>query len=99
MQGPRSFFRLSGGGPGLPTQTSSSILIMPVISAGNVSQLSADLLIHTLALQRIGVFNPAYHVPVVGGPDGPVDAGVTVPMERTSVAIVAYFVSGSSHSK
>ncbi|KAG8719163.1 hypothetical protein FRC08_003515 [Ceratobasidium sp. 394] len=81
MQGPRSFFRLSRGGPGLPAPTSGSILIMPVISAGNVSQLSADLLIHTLALERVGVFNPEYHVPVVGGPDGPIDTGVTVPME------------------
>ncbi|KAG8723878.1 hypothetical protein FRC12_024412 [Ceratobasidium sp. 428] len=82
MQGrSRSFFRPSRGGPGLPAQRSGSILVMPVISAGNVSQLSADLLVHTLALQRVGVFDPAYHVPVVGGPDGPANTGITVPME------------------
>ncbi|KAG9124641.1 hypothetical protein FRC07_010808 [Ceratobasidium sp. 392] len=81
MQESRSLFRLSKDGPGLPAQKDSSILIMPVISAGNVTQLSADLLVHTLALQRAGVFDPAYHVSVVGGPDGPAAAGVTVPME------------------
>ncbi|KAF8598696.1 hypothetical protein BDV93DRAFT_526612 [Ceratobasidium sp. AG-I] len=54
---------------------------MPVISAGNVTQLSADLLIHTLGLRRAGVFDPSYHVPVVGGQDGSNGAGVSAPME------------------
>ncbi|QRV82718.1 proteasome assembly chaperone 2 [Ceratobasidium sp. AG-Ba] len=81
MQGPRPFLRLSNQGPGLPNLGPSSVLILPVISAGNVSQLSADLLIHTLELQRVGVCDPTYHVPVLGSLDGLVDAGVTVPME------------------
>lgn len=77
----RPFFRSTAGGPGLPNQNTNSIIILPVISAGNVTQLSADLLIHTLGLRRAGIFDPSYHVPVVGGQDGSNGAGVSAPME------------------
>lgn len=52
------------------------------MSAGNVSQLCADLLIHTLALRQIGIFDPSYYVPVVGGQDGQTAASISTPMER-----------------
>lgn len=53
----------------------------PVVSTANVGQLAADLLISSLDLHRIGIFNPKDLVPVVGAreDDGP---GVTTPLER-----------------
>lgn len=39
------------------------------MSLANVAQLSADLLIHSLKLQRIGCLSARYHVPVVGPAD------------------------------
>ncbi|CAE6456418.1 unnamed protein product [Rhizoctonia solani] len=78
----RPFLRLSTAGPGLPVgKSDSSILIVPVVSAGNVSQLCADLLIHTLALRQVGIFDPMYFAPVVGGKDGENGATVSTPME------------------
>ncbi|KAL5632273.1 hypothetical protein ACGC1H_000320 [Rhizoctonia solani] len=76
----RPFFRLSAG-PGLPTEKSSTVLIVPVVSAGNVSQLCADLLIHTLLLRQVGIFDPGYYAPAVGGQDGEHSARISTPME------------------
>ncbi|KIY74317.1 hypothetical protein CYLTODRAFT_484638 [Cylindrobasidium torrendii FP15055 ss-10] len=49
-------------------------LILPVVSAANVSQLAADLLIASLSLKCIGSFDPGYFIPMVGsredGEDG-----------------------------
>ncbi|KAL5485033.1 hypothetical protein ACEPAI_7675 [Sanghuangporus weigelae] len=57
----------------------SKTLTVPVVSVGNVSQLAADLLIATLGLQQLGVFDPTYLIPVVGAPEeGP---GITTPLE------------------
>ncbi|KAF7321756.1 Proteasome assembly chaperone 2 [Mycena kentingensis (nom. inval.)] len=54
-------------------------LVVPVVSTANVSQLAADLLIATLELQCIGVFDSSFLVPALGGrEDGD---GVTTPME------------------
>ncbi|KAH7332648.1 PAC2 family-domain-containing protein [Rhizoctonia solani] len=77
----RPFFRLSANGPGLPAEKSNTILIVPVVSAGNVSQLCADLLIHTLALRQVGIFDPGYYAPAVGGKDGEHSATISTPME------------------
>ncbi|CAE6430446.1 unnamed protein product [Rhizoctonia solani] len=77
----RPFFRLSASGPGLPADKSNTILIVPVVSAGNVSQLCADLLIHTLALRQVGIFDPGYYAPAVGGKDGEHSATISTPME------------------
>lgn len=55
----------------------------PVVSVGNVAQLTADLFIASLKLDRVGVFDPKYLVPVVGArEDG--TAGLTTPIERKS---------------
>ena len=53
----------------------------PLVSTANVPQLSADLLIQSLDLQCIGVFDPQYLVPAIGGRDD--DIGVTSPLECT----------------
>ncbi|KAI9569646.1 PAC2 family-domain-containing protein [Boletus coccyginus] len=56
------------------------VLLVPVVSVGNVAQLAADLLIASLKLDRVGVFDPKYLVPVVGArEDG--TAGLTTPIE------------------
>lgn len=53
---------------------------MPIVSVGNVAQLAADLLIASLKLNRVGVFDPKHLVPVVGArEDG--TAGLTTPIE------------------
>jgi proteasome assembly chaperone 2 len=58
------------------------ILRQPVISTANIGQLAVDLLIASLSLHRVGVFDARDLVPVVGGrEDG--ELGVTTPLERT----------------
>ncbi|KAK7005709.1 proteasome assembly chaperone 2 [Favolaschia claudopus] len=54
-------------------------LIVPVVSTANVAQLAADLLISSLSLERIGVFNSEFLVPVVGSCEDGV--GVSTPLE------------------
>ncbi|PAV18989.1 proteasome assembly chaperone 2 [Pyrrhoderma noxium] len=57
----------------------SKTLIVPVVSAGNVAQLAVDLLISTLKLEQIGVFDSRDLIPVAGGrEDGP---GISTPLE------------------
>ncbi|KAI0253992.1 hypothetical protein BJV78DRAFT_1122050, partial [Lactifluus subvellereus] len=52
----------------------------PVVSTANISQLAADLLIASLSLRAIGMFDPRDLVPVIGGrEDG--QEGVTLPLE------------------
>ncbi|KAL9711638.1 hypothetical protein Ac2012v2_004709 [Leucoagaricus gongylophorus] len=61
-------------------QSTGKVLIVPVVSAANVPQLAVDLIITTLRLERIGVVDPSYFVPVVGGrEDG--EPGVTTALE------------------
>ncbi|KAJ6596659.1 PAC2 family-domain-containing protein [Mycena sp. CBHHK59/15] len=68
-----------------PTDNSAAVkfsgktLVVPVVSTANVSQLAADLLIESLALRRVGIFDSTYLVPVVGSrEDG---FGVVTPLE------------------
>ena len=50
------------------------------MSTANVSQLAVDLLIASLSLKQIGVFDARDLVPVVGGrEDG--EEGITTPLE------------------
>lgn len=51
------------------------------MSTANVAQLAVDLLISSLGLHRIGVFDPQHVVPVVGAPESE-EEGLTVPLER-----------------
>jgi hypothetical protein len=53
----------------------------PVVSTANVAQLAADLLITSLSLRRIGIFDPEHLVPVIGGREDQL-GGFTTPLER-----------------
>jgi proteasome assembly chaperone 2 len=55
-------------------------LIVPLVSTANVSQLAVDLLIASLSLKQIGIFDPRDLVPVVGGREDEAD-GITTPLE------------------
>ncbi|KAF8894080.1 PAC2 family-domain-containing protein [Infundibulicybe gibba] len=69
-------FYIPVGDVGLAGKT----IIIPVVSIANVAQLAADLLISNLSLQHIGIFNPAFLIPAVGGrEDG--QEGITTPLE------------------
>jgi hypothetical protein len=57
----------------------------PVVSAANVAQLAADLLIASLSLRLVGVFDSCDLVPVVGGRDDG-EEGVCTPLEREPLA-------------
>jgi len=56
------------------------VLVVPVVSIANVSQLAADLLISSLGLHRVGIFDPRDVVPVVGARDDG-EEGITTPLE------------------
>lgn len=56
-------------------------LLQPVVSVANVPQLTVDLLIATLGLERIGLFDVRDLVPVVGAREDETP-GVTTPLER-----------------
>jgi len=55
----------------------------PVVSVANVAQLAADLLIASLSLDRVGIFDPRNLIPVVGAREDGLP-GVTTPLERMS---------------
>jgi len=60
------------------------------VSAANVAQLAADLLIASLSLRLIGVFDSCDLVPVVGGRDDG-EEGVSTPLEREPSAQLSVF--------
>ncbi|KAI6033140.1 PAC2 family-domain-containing protein [Pisolithus orientalis] len=68
------------------------VLIVPIVSVANVAQLTVDLITTTFGLQRVGVLDPKYHVPVAGArEDGA--PGITMPLElfgsnSSSVAVI-----------
>jgi hypothetical protein len=55
----------------------------PVVSVANVAQLAADLLITSLSLHRVGIFDPRSLVPVVGAREDGLP-GVVTPLECMS---------------
>ena len=61
-------------------------ILQPIVSTANVGQLAADLLISSLDLHRIGIFNPRDLVPVVGAREDD-EPGVTTPLERNFPAL------------
>lgn len=67
----------------------------PVVSAANVAQLAADLLIASLSLRLIGVFDSCDLVPVVGGRDDR-EEGVSTPLEREPFVTVQVSFPSSS---
>jgi len=56
------------------------ILISPIVSTANIGQLAADLIVSSLDLHRIGIFDPRDLVPVVGAREDS-EPGVTTPLE------------------
>ncbi|KAL0956350.1 hypothetical protein HGRIS_002500 [Hohenbuehelia grisea] len=65
-------------------------IIIPVVSCANVGQLAVDLLISSLELRVVGVFNARYFIPVVGRREDS-EEGITTPFElygRDGVDIV-----------
>ena len=62
--------------------------IKPVVSTANVGQLAVDLIIASLALERIAIFAPEYCVPAVGAREGG-QQGITTPLERERSRISA----------
>ncbi|KAI9509734.1 PAC2 family-domain-containing protein [Russula earlei] len=66
--------------PIVPFDLHGKTLIVPVVSTANIAQLAIDLLIASLSLRIIGVFDPRDLVPVIGGrEDG--EEGVSTPLE------------------
>ncbi|KAF7428291.1 hypothetical protein PC9H_007512 [Pleurotus ostreatus] len=55
-------------------------LLIPVVSTANLPQLAADILIASLSLQLVGIFDPQYFIPAVGARDEGQE-GITTPFE------------------
>lgn len=53
----------------------------PVVCVANLGQLAADLLISSLGLQRVGVFDSSALIPIVGALDTS-GKGIIAPLER-----------------
>ncbi|ORX51955.1 hypothetical protein DM01DRAFT_1363362 [Hesseltinella vesiculosa] len=63
-----------------PSCFKGSHLFLPSVSIGNVPQLTCDLLIHTLKLNRVGFIESDALIPVIGQRENS-DIGVHVPIE------------------
>ncbi|ANB14291.1 Add66p [Sugiyamaella lignohabitans] len=63
----------------------SNILVIPAVSAGNIPQLTLDLLIHNLDCEFVESLDDRYLYPFAGPRDGPVgikaEPGLTTPIE------------------
>ena len=66
-------------------------VVQPIVSAANVPQLTADVLIASLSLARLGSFDSRHLVPVVGGKETG-EHGVTAPLELFGKEGVDFFV-------
>ncbi|KAI9314927.1 PAC2 family-domain-containing protein [Dichotomocladium elegans] len=58
-----------------------STLVLPAVSIGNVPQLTSDLFIHTLQLNRVGFIDNDALMPVAGAREGRTGSGVSVAVE------------------
>ncbi|KAH9176311.1 PAC2 family-domain-containing protein [Lactarius sanguifluus] len=66
--------------PVLPFALHGKTLVVPIVSIANIAQLAVDLLIASLSLRKIGIFDSRDLVPVIGGrEDG--EEGITTPLE------------------
>jgi proteasome assembly chaperone 2 len=66
-----------------------SILLLPLVSLGNVPQLAADLIIASLEMRCIGVFDARDHVPMIGSRDDDCkDLPFFTPLERAPLLSV-----------
>ncbi|CAO3686185.1 unnamed protein product [Rhizopus stolonifer] len=62
-------------------QLKRSTLILPMVSIGNVPQLTADLFIHTFGLERVGFLDTDTVIPVSSSREDNQQTGSTVPIE------------------
>ncbi|KAG7098809.1 hypothetical protein E1B28_000714 [Marasmius oreades] len=62
-----------------PLKLSGKTIVIPVVSTANVAQLAADLLIASLGLERVAVFDSRYGIPLVGSSEDGV--GITTAFE------------------
>jgi len=63
-----------------PLSFQNATIIIPMVSTANLGQLAVDLLVSSLGLERLGIFDSEFVFPVVGGrEDG--STGVTTPLE------------------
>lgn len=58
-----------------------------MVSTANLPQLAADLLIASLSLQLVGIFDPQYLIPAVGARDDGQE-GITTPFECWYISMV-----------
>lgn len=58
----------------------------PIVSLANVAQLAADLIIHSLELQRIGCLKSRFHIPLVSPRDYVEDSNVSTSGGRASLS-------------
>lgn len=76
--------------PGFSAESfSGSTLIVPAISIANIPQLAADVLLHSLKLEKAAVLNDTYLYPFVS----PVDHAGDVAPHGVSFALEAYLSS------
>ncbi|KAG0353995.1 PAC2 family-domain-containing protein [Gamsiella multidivaricata] len=73
-----------------------TILILPSVSIGNVPQLTTDLLLATLKLDRVGCIEDENVIPVVGPADKPHEA--TSPLSATATTAPGSAASGAGLS-
>ncbi|KAJ8654268.1 hypothetical protein O0I10_010090 [Lichtheimia ornata] len=62
-------------------QLAGSTLVLPSVSIGNVPQLTCDLFVHTLGLERVGFINNDAVMSVAGKREGVQGPGVAVAVE------------------
>ncbi|KAG0216980.1 Proteasome assembly chaperone 2 [Mortierella sp. GBA43] len=81
------------------TRLKGTTLILPSVSIGNVPQLTTDLLLATLALDRIGCIEDENVVPVVGPADRPHESSSSASAGATPTLSLAVEVFQSKDGK
>lgn len=69
-----------------------SILTVPTVSAGNVPQLTTDLLIYSLGLKLVGRLSEQYLYPFAGprdAPEGVSTSGISTPVEGMYIYLMS----------
>ncbi|TFK23666.1 hypothetical protein FA15DRAFT_593721 [Coprinopsis marcescibilis] len=66
--------------PSTKVDLAGKILVVPVVSTANVSQLAVDLISATFSLERIATLDPSHCIPVVGAREDGLP-GITTPLE------------------
>lgn len=74
----------------ITSSLTNSILVIPAVSAGNVPQLTADLLIYSLGLKLVGRLSDEYLYPFAGPRDAPAGVETT----GISTAIEVFYGNG-----